>query len=91
MLKFQYSQGFKKDLRQAVFQGRDVMKIFQPLLMLLNSDPLPLQYRDHPLKGKWTGHREFHIDPDWVVIYRIENNTTLVLVTTGTHSELFKK
>ena len=90
MLEFQYSQGFKKELKQAVFQGRDVMKIIPPLLMLLNADPLPPQYRDHPLKGKWSGHREFHLEPDWVVIYRIENDTTLVLVTTGTHSDVFK-
>ena len=89
MLKFKYSQGFKKELKQAVFQGRDVMKIFPPLIMLLNAKPLPQQYRDHHLKGKWSGYREFHLDPDWIVIYRIENGT-LTLVSTGTHSDLFK-
>ena len=91
MLEFQYSQGFKKELKQAVFQGRDVMKIFPPLLALLNGESLPPQYHDHPLKGKWLGLREFHIEPDWLVIYRVENDTTLVLINTGTHSDLFKK
>ena len=91
MLEFQYSHGFKKELKQAVFQGRDVMKIFPPLVMLLTGQPLPPHYLDHPLKGKWAGHREFHLEPDWLVIYRIENGKTLVLVSTGTHSELLKK
>jgi len=90
MLEFQYSVGFKKELKQAVFQGRDVMKIFPPLIMLLNGQPLPSQYHDHPLRGKWAGHREFHLEPDWLVVYRIENGKMLVLVSTGTHSDLFK-
>jgi mRNA interferase YafQ len=67
------------------------MKIFPPFVALLNNEPLPEQYQDHPLKGSWAGHREFHVEPDWIVIYRIENDDTLILVRTGTHSELFKK
>ena len=90
MLEFQYSLGFKKELKQVVFQGRDVMKIFPPLIVLLNAQPPPPQYHDHPLKGKWAGHREFHLESDWLVVYRIENGKTLVLVSTGTHCELFK-
>jgi mRNA interferase YafQ len=65
------------------------MKILPPLLTLLNGQPLPRQYCDHPLEGKWIGHRDFHIAPDWLVIYRIENNM-LILVQTGTHADLFK-
>ena len=58
--------------------------------MLLNKQPLPEQYRDHSLRGEWSGHREFHVEPDWIVIYRIEDDKTLFLVLTGTHSDLFK-
>ena len=91
MLEFRYAQRFKKELKQAIFQGRDVMKIIPPLIVLLNEQALPLQYHDHPLKGQWSGHREFHLEPDWLVIYRIENNATLILVSTGTHANLFQK
>jgi addiction module toxin, RelE/StbE family len=51
---------------------------------------LPDHYRDHPLSGEWTGYREFHAAPDWLVIYRIVRNY-LVLARTGTHADLFKK
>jgi mRNA interferase YafQ len=66
------------------------MKIFPPLLTLLNGQPLPRQYEDHELQGKWEGHREFHIAPDWLFIYRIEADS-LVPVRTGSHSDLLKK
>ena len=67
------------------------MLLETPLSILLEGLPLPPQYKDHPLKGNWKEHREFHLQRDWVVIYRIENHDTLVLVRTGTHSDLFKK
>jgi mRNA interferase YafQ len=89
MLKFVYSPGFKKEFKRATFQGRDVMKIFPPLIALLNEQPVPSQYRDHPLTGEWTGHREFHLAPDWIVIYRIEFGS-LILVRIGSHSDLLK-
>ena len=85
MLEFSYSPKFKKDARQVVYQGRDIMKIFPPVIALLNKQTLSPQYRDHPLKGKWDGYREFHVEPDWIVIYRIVGNI-LVLELTGTHS-----
>jgi mRNA interferase YafQ len=62
----------------------------RPVTLLLNDQPLPRQYEDHPLKGKWKGHREFHAEPDWLVIYRV-SQPFLVLVRTGTHDDLFKK
>jgi mRNA interferase YafQ len=89
MLEFVYSPEFKKEIKRSALQGRDVMKIFPPLIALLNEQPLPPQYRDHPLKGEWVGHREFHLAPNWLVIYRIELGS-LVLVRTGAHSDLFK-
>jgi mRNA interferase YafQ len=88
-LEFTYTPDFKKDIRRAAFQGRDIMKLFSAILLLLDNKPLPPQYHDHPLKGEWQGHREFHIEPDWLVIYR-KMGTSLVLEHTGTHSDLFK-
>jgi mRNA interferase YafQ len=89
MLDFSYSPRFKRDTRQAAHQGRDIMKIFLPIAMLLNNQPLPPQYQDHPLKGEWSGYRDFHVEPDWIVIYRVVKGI-LVLERTGTHSELLK-
>ena len=88
MLEFSYSPKFKRDAKQVVFKGRDIMKIFPPVILLLNKQPLPPQYRDHLLKGDWSGYRDFHIESDWIVIYRIVDNL-LVLERTGTHSDLF--
>lgn len=53
---------------------------------------LPPEYRDHELSNNWKGHRECHIQPDWLLIYRIERNTLVLSLTrTGTHSDLFGK
>ena len=90
MLDFSYSPKFKRDVKKVVYQGLDVMKMFWPIFMLLNGHPLPPVYQDHPLKGEWVGYRDFHVEPDWVVIYRVVGNV-LVLERTGTHSDLFKK
>jgi mRNA interferase YafQ len=65
------------------------MKMFPPLMLLLNGQPLPPQYHDHPLKGKWSGHREFHVEWDWLVIYRLVGEF-LVLHRTGSHTDLFE-
>ena len=89
MLEFRYLPTFKKDIKRIAHQGRDIMKLFSPLLLLLNAQTLPPQYKDHSLRGNWSGHREFHVEPDWLVIYRMENETVLILVRTGTHTELF--
>ena len=55
-------------------------------------EPLPEKNRDHALTGDWIGHRECHIQPDWLLIYRIEDNVlVLTLARTGSHSDLFNK
>jgi mRNA interferase YafQ len=60
--------------------------------MLANGEPLPKEYRDHELKGTYSGHRECHIEPDWLLIYKIsEQVLVLSLVRTGSHSKLFRK
>ncbi len=53
-------------------------------------DSLPKACRDHPLAGTYAGFRDCHIEPDWILIYRIErNNLQLILARTGTHADLF--
>ena len=61
-----------------------------PLLILLNEQPLPPRYKDHPLKGQWKDYREFHIESDWLLICKITDDA-LILARTGTHSDLFDK
>jgi mRNA interferase YafQ len=90
MLDIEYAISFKRDVKRAASQGRDIWKMFVPTAMLLNGQPLPEQYRDHPLKGEWAGHREFHVEPNWIVIYSTTAKI-LKMERTGTHTELFGK
>jgi mRNA interferase YafQ len=85
------TSAYKKDVRRAESRGWDVdNKLLPSLAVLLNMRPLPPRYEDHPLKGEWSGYREFHVESDWVVIYRVVRQF-LVLARTGFHSDLFKK
>jgi mRNA interferase YafQ len=59
------------------------------LTLLLNDQPLPARYRDHPLRGEWADHRDCHIRPDLILIYREPDADRLELVRLGSHSELF--
>lgn len=90
MLKVRYSAKFKKDFKLVVKRGYDT-KLFEDVVSLLREqNPLPERYSDHSLSGKYVGHRECHITPDWLLIYKIENDIlTLSLTRTGTHSDLF--
>jgi mRNA interferase YafQ len=90
MLKVRYSSRFKKDFKTIVKRGYDVKLLEEVLSLLVQEKVLPQQYLDHPLTGNYTGHRECHITPDWMLIYKIETNVlTLTLTRTGTHSDLF--
>ncbi len=79
---------FKKDVKRARKRNKDMAKLAAVLDLLLNEQPLPAAYNDHPLKGDWKGFRDLHIEPDWLVLYRVEG-AELQLARTGTHSDLF--
>lgn len=83
------SNKFKKDLKKMISQGKKYEKFREVLKLLLNQQPIKDKYRDHPLTGNWNSRRELHIEPDWLLIYKIEDNT-LFLERTGTHTTLFK-
>ncbi len=90
MLKIRYSSKFKKDYKAAVKRGYDIKQLQTVLDILVAEKPLPVKCIDHPLGGNYTGHRECHISPDWLLIYKIEKEIlTLTLTRTGTHSDLF--
>ena len=81
---------FKKGLKLARKRGLNIKLLDDIVEKLLNGIPLEEKHRDHELKGKYRGFRECHIQPDWLLIYLLENDVlTLTLVDTGTHSDLF--
>lgn len=88
----QFTNQFKKDLKLAKKQGKDLDKLFEVINILANGEKLDTKFKDHDLSGSYKGTRECHIEPDWLLIYEIDNNTlVLMLYRLGTHSELFKK
>lgn len=92
MCSIQFTNQFKKDLKLAKKQGKDLDKLFEVINILANEEKLDTKFKDHDLSGSYKGTRECHIEPDWLLIYEIDNNALiLMLYRLGTHSELFKK
>lgn len=90
--KLVLSGRFKKGLKVAIKRGLDISLLDFIVDKLLQGISLEERYKDHPLKGNWDGYRECHIQPDWLLIYLIEDDIlTLTLVATGTHADLYKK
>ena len=89
-LQVKFSNRFKNDLKLAKKQNKNIDKLFFIIEKLANLEKLDDKYRDHSLVGEYNGFRECHIEPDWLLIYYVENNTlTLVLARLGSHSDLF--
>jgi mRNA interferase YafQ len=79
---------FKRDVKLAERRGKDLAKLRELIQFLVESDSLPPRYKDHSLSGNWKHHRDCHIEPDWLLLYKIDGDD-LHLVRTGTHSDLF--
>jgi len=83
---------FKRAYKLAQKRGRKMELLKEVVTKLALGEPLPERNCDHSLTGNWVGHRECHIQPDWLLIYRIEEDVlVLTLAHTGTHSDLFGK
>ncbi len=83
---------FKKDFKLAMKRGLNIELLENIIALLAMGEPLAEKNKDHALTGNWVGHRECHILPDWLLIYRIEDDVlVLTLARTGTHSDLFSK
>ena len=80
---------FKRDVKRMQRQGRELEKLKRVLETLVEGEPLAEGYRDHVLVGQYKGTRECHIEPDWLLIYELAE-TELVLIRTGSHSDLFR-
>ncbi len=87
-----FTTQFKKDLKLAKKQKKDINKLFEVIELLAEGKSLEAKYRDHDLSGNYKGARECHIEPDWLLIYEYRNEIlVLVLYRLGTHSEVFDK
>lgn len=83
------STQFKRDVKRAKKRGKDLSKLRTLLSLLIERKPLPASSFDHPLKGNWKGYRDVHIEPDWLLLYRVVGNE-LHLARTGSHADLFQ-
>ena len=87
-----FTTQFKKDLKLAKKQNKDIEKLFVVVELLANGEKLDFKYKDHDLSGNYKGTRECHIEPDWLLVYEYQNDVlVLMLYRLGLHSELFKK
>jgi len=84
-----YTNRFKKDLKLMVKRGHDPERIKRVIRDLVEEKVLAPKYRDHVLTGNVKSRRECHIEPDWLLIYRIDESR-IIFERTGTHSDLFE-
>ena len=89
MLKVRIQTRFKKDLKRAEKRGKNTDLLRGVLALLAEGKTLPEKYRNHSLTGNYSDCRECHIQPDWLLIYRLTENE-LQLVRLGSHSDLFR-
>ncbi|MBR5319396.1 MAG: type II toxin-antitoxin system YafQ family toxin [Peptococcaceae bacterium] len=89
--EIRFTNQFKKDLKLAKKQGKDLEKMYQIVEILASGEKLNLKYRDHGLTGNLKGLRECHIEPDWLLVYEIIDDVlVLMLNRLGSHSDLFQ-
>lgn len=84
-----FTRSFAKDLKRMTKRGRDPENIKAVMRTLVEEEPLGRKYRDHVLIGNFKDRRECHIEPDWLLIYRVEGSA-IIFERTGTHADLFR-
>jgi mRNA interferase YafQ len=88
MLNPYYTNKFGKDIKRMGKRGKDIEKLKTIIRTLINQGDLPRHLKDHNLIGNFVGRRECHLEPDWLLVYRIENSD-IIFERTGSHSDLF--
>ena len=90
MLEPIYPKVFRRQYKLMKKQGRDIGKLREVIDMIVDEQPLPPKYCDHPIHGEWEGSRDCHIQGDWVLIYEIDKAARIVTFhRTGSHSDLY--
>ena len=88
MRSVRHTSQFKKDVKRAKKRGKDMDKLKEVIELLIRDEELDPRYRDHALVGNYRGVRDCHLEPDWLLLYAFEEEE-LILIRTGTHSDLF--
>ena len=83
-----YTGQFKRDVKLAQKRGKDLAKLRAVIELLLAGETLPRDLGDHPLKGEWQPSRDLHLEPDWLLIYRVDGDAVR-FERKGTHADLF--
>ena len=92
MYKIVYTNRMKKDAKLMKKRGKDMTKLVNVLSLLASGNSLPAQYKDHSLTGNFRDFRECHIEPDWLLMYQVYEDTLILSATaTGSHADLFGK
>lgn len=89
MNKIKTTKQFERDLKKMKKRGKDLKKIKHIIDVLAHNHKLEVKYRNHKLSGNFRDHWECHIEPDWLLVYR-KTADAIILIDTGTHSDLFK-
>ena len=90
MHRFKTTKQFEGDYRLLVKRGKDMEKLKTVMRCLVNQQPLESRYRDHALTGNFKGFRDCHIEPDWILLYRIDKTLEeITFVRSGSHADLF--
>jgi mRNA interferase YafQ len=87
----QYSSKFQEERARLESEGRDKEKLEKAMDLLVNQKKLPEKYSDHPLKGRWRGFRDLHLDDkdDWILVYKYIGRNRIRFERTGSHAEIF--
>lgn len=88
MLRPVFTTRFKKDLKRMQKRGAEIEKFKELAVKLINQERLQEKHKDHRLAGPFEGRRECHIEPDWLLIYKLES-ARIIFERTGTHTDLF--
>lgn len=90
MLQVEHTTQFKRDLKLNKRRNKNLESLQKIMNLIAEEQLLNPRLKDHPLSGNWAGHRELHIEPDWLLIYKyVPKKDTVIFVRTGTHSDLF--
>lgn len=90
MYNLRFTNKIQRNIKLMKKRGKDLDKLTVVLKLLQNGEELPAKYKDHALTGNYIGCRECHIEPDWLLVYEIINEELIILLlTTGSHSDLF--
>ena len=89
MRQAQTTGQFDRDYSNVVKRGKKIDKLDSVMMKLINEEPLPPRNREHALKGNFKGFRDCHIEPDWLLIYKVEGDV-ITFERTGTHSDIFR-